>query len=132
MQNDRKKHHVFFFKTMNSLFKKSGESVPLQLSLHHNSLSFSILIETLENPIYVSLTDILFNISQLHNNMHVQINMNFTKKKVDMDCKMSKNTFKMYHEIQTSFPCFLNSTSSIELFQLSIWSQMRLAFAFYA
>lgn len=65
---------------MNSLFKKSGESVPLQLSRHHNSLSFSILIETLENPIYVALTDILFNISQLHNNMHVQINMNFTKK----------------------------------------------------
>lgn len=87
--------------------KKSGESVPLQLSLHHDSLSFSILIKMLENPIYSSLTDTLFNISQLHNNMHVQINMNFTKK-LDMDYKMSKNAFNMYYETTSFLPSFLH------------------------
>lgn len=60
--------------------KKVRESVPLQLSLPHNSLSFSILRKMLENPIYFPLTDILCNISQLHNNTRLQINMNFTKK----------------------------------------------------
>lgn len=67
----------------------------------------------LENPIYSSLTDTLFNISQLHNNMHVQINMNFTKK-LDMDYKMSKNAFNMYYETTSFLPSFLHCSEYSE------------------
>lgn len=83
-----------FLKTL-FFFQKTGDSVPLQLSLCHNSLLFSIkMLETSIKPY------LLF--SHRHTLQHFTIKQQyissnkyeFSQKNVEMDCKTSKKSFE--------------------------------------
>lgn len=57
-------------------------------------------------PIRFFLSQTYFNISQLHNNNRLQINMKFTKKPFDIDCSSSKRTTtkKSFKNVLRHFP----------------------------
>ncbi len=76
------------------------------------------MLETSIKPFFLlSLTDTLGNISQFHNNMHFQINMNSTKN-ADITSKTSKNAFKMCCEttrLSSQLVSYLTSRNMLTL-----------------
>lgn len=66
------------------------------------------MLETSIKPYFFSLTDIQYNISQLHNTMYVQINMNLGVKNVLGNCKL-----EFLPSLKSSFHLVLQTTSVI-------------------
>lgn len=66
-------------------------------------------------PIRFFLSQTYFNISQLHNNNRLQINMKFTKKPFDIDCSSSKRTKQKLQKRVATLPFFPHSSFSVFL-----------------